>query len=82
MVLFITEALLTLEQQSWDDMYRLNLGRNVGRARRRTSIMNDQAIINLSQQLVNPPGPVNAAIMRFLTQARHTMDGVFNEALL
>lgn len=55
--------------------------RRYGRARRRTSIMNDDRIRNLQEELLRPPGPINRTILRFLNAASHAMEGMVNEAL-
>lgn len=79
--MFDLGGLVTLEQRSHNVFLALEAGRRATRARRRTSIMNDNRLRELSEDLFNPPGPVDQAIFRFLRTASHLMDNMVEEAL-
>lgn len=74
-------GLVRLEQRSFDTVYALDNARRVMRGRRRSSIMNDNRIANVTQELFNPPGVMARSLLRFLRIASHTMDEMLNEVL-
>jgi len=53
--------------------------RRVTRARRRSSVYNDNRVLQATEELLNPPGPINASIFRFLSAVTHTMDNMVEE---
>jgi len=70
-----------LEQRAYWATVQLDRGRRPNRARKRTSILNDETIQNLTRQMLNPHGNVNASIYRFLRNAGHLLDNMIDEAL-
>lgn len=59
----------------------LKQGRSPTRARKRTSILNDQRIRELTEDLQNPPGPLNETVYRFLRAASHVLENMLDEAM-
>lgn len=79
--LCVAEGLVRLEQRAYNATLALEAARRVTRGRRRTSVMNDNRIVEATRELFNPPGPIARSIFRFLRNASHTMDGLVDEVL-
>jgi len=43
--------------------------------------MNDDQLMQLSEDLFQPPGPIDQAVFRFLRRASHLMGNMVDEAL-
>jgi len=77
----LLDSLVRLEQRAHNTVLALDDLRRVTRARRRSSIYNDAQVMRANEELLNPPGPLNAAIFRFLLQVSHTMDNMVEELI-
>ncbi|KAK3919969.1 Ribonuclease HII [Frankliniella fusca] len=75
-------GLVRLEQKNYNILLSLDQFRRVSRARKTTSIMNDNRIQMATEELFDPPGPIAATIFRFLSVVSHTMDNMVEELML
>lgn len=77
----VPDGLVKLEQQAHTHVVQLRAGRKPKGARKRTSILNDARIVNLTDQLTNHHDDEDAAILRFLNAVSHLMDPMIDEIL-
>ena len=81
LLLHVSVGLVQLEQRAHNVWLALDDARRPRGGRRQSSIMTDRQIQQLGEDRLNPPGPIDNAIFRFLRHASHQMENLVHEIL-
>ncbi|XP_034236489.1 uncharacterized protein LOC117642414 [Thrips palmi] len=75
------DALGSMEANAYADAMALAIGEKPNRGRKLSAIALDQRLRTLYRSIRNPPGDLDAAILRFLRAAAHTFDNAYDRAV-